>query len=416
MHLSFSFPCIYVRVYFEACGVADEHNHEHEHKIMTQRPRIIHVYKDVYPPVEGGIERILGLLARLTPPEEFEVGAVVASRSRRGGRRELAPGVEVVEVASLGRLLSTPLAPGFVGALRRSRADLFHFHIPHPTGEVAYLLSGLRTPAVATYHSDVVRQRWVMPLYRFFFQPFLRRLKVIMPTSRRYLETSPWLAPHRARCRVVPLGYPLGDYAPTEESTRKAAVHRARFGKFVVFLGCLRAYKGLPFLLRALARLKGVRAVIAGEGPLRPELEKLAGELRIAERVHFAGRVDHEDAVALLHAAAMFVLPSHLRSEAFGLCQIEAMACGLPIISTDLPTGVPEVNRDGETGLIVPPGDAEALAAAIKKLIDDPDLRKRLGEGGKQRARENYGAETMSERVAEVYREVLGLGSLNAII
>lgn len=376
--------------------------------LPPRRPRIIHVYKDVWPPVEGGIERIINLLARLTPPGEFEVGVIVAARGRTGGRRrELHPGVTIQEVASLGRLLSTPLAPGFLPALRRSGADLFHFHIPHPTGEVAYLASALRTPAVATYHSDVVRQRWVMPLYRLFFERFLARLAVIMPTSQRYLETSPWLAPHRARCRVVPLGYPLDIYRNTDKY--RIDQYKERFGNFVLFLGCLRAYKGLPYLLKALAMLPGVPAVIAGEGPMGPELRRLAGELGIAERVHFTGRVSHEEAVGLLHAAALFALPSHLRSEAFGLCQIEAMACGLPIVATDLPTGVPEVNRDGESGLIVPPADTAALAAAIKRLLDDEPLRRRLGEGGRRRAEAHYRAETMAARVCEIYREVLNL-------
>jgi rhamnosyl/mannosyltransferase len=374
---------------------------------MHHRPRIIHVYKDVYPPVEGGIERLINLLARLTPPEEFDVGVIVASRSRTGSRRPLAPGVMVEEVPSLGRALSTPLAPGFLAALRASRADLFHFHIPHPTGEVAWLLSGLKTPAVATYHSDVVRQRWVMPLYRFFFKPFLSRLRVIMPTSQRYLDTSPWLAPHRARCRVVPLGYPLRDYDPTPGVFRDTEKYRLDFGDFVLFLGCLRAYKGLPFLLKALARLPGVQAVVAGEGPMAPELKRMAAELGLAERVHFLGRVSHEQAVALLRAAAVFVLPSHLRSEAFGLCQIEAMACGLPIVSTNLPTGVPEVNRHGESGLIVPPADPPALAAAIQILLENPQLRRELGDGGRRRAEAHYTAERMAEAVVNVYSDVL---------
>jgi len=244
-----------------------------------------------------------------------------------------------------------------VTALRRVGADLFHFHVPHPTGEMAYLLSGLRTPAVATYHSDVVRQRLAMKAYAPFFQRFLSRMRVIMPTSQRYLETSEPLAAHRARCRVVALGYPLEDYETTPEIERRAADLRARHGDFVLFLGCLRAYKGLEFLLRALERLPGVKAVIAGEGAQGPALKHMAGALGLGERVHFAGRVAQAEALALLHGAALFVLPACQRSEAFGLCQIEAMACGVPVISTDLPTGVPEVNRHGVSGLIVPPAD-----------------------------------------------------------
>ena len=113
-------------------------------------------------------------------------------------------------------------------------------------------------------------------------------------------------------------------------------------------------------------------------------------------------------AVALLNAATVFCLPSHQRSEAFGLCQIEAMTCGLPVVSTDLPTGVPEVNRDGESGLIVPPADPTALADALRRLLNDEALRLELGEGGRRRAQELFTARRMADRVAEVYRSVLG--------
>jgi rhamnosyl/mannosyltransferase len=233
-------------------------------------------------------------------------------------------------------------------------------------------------------------------------------MRVIMPTSRRYLETSEPLAAHRARCRVVPLGYPLEDYESTPEIERRAADLRARHGDFVLFLGCLRAYKGLEFLLRALAGLPGVQAVIAGEGAQGPALKQMAGALGLGERVHFPGRVSQAEALALLHGAALFVLPACQRSEAFGLCQIEAMACGLPVVSTDLPTGVPEVNQHGVSGLIVPPSDPAALAKAIQELMNDEARRRQFGEAGRRRAREFYRAERMAADVADVYREALG--------
>ncbi len=374
---------------------------------MTDKARIVHVYKDVYPPVEGGIERIIHWLSRLTS-HQFDVHVIIAARDRRGGQRELADGVTVTEVPCFGRALSTPLAPGFITALRRSRADLFHFHIPHPTGEAAYILSGLKTPAVATYHSDVVRQKQAMKLYNPIFQAFLRRMAVIMPTSRRYLETSESLAPHQVRCQVVPLGYPLAEYEATPGILQRAAHLRHQYGSYLFFMGCLRAYKGLPYLLRALTHLPQARLLIAGDGAQREALEKMTDELDLRHQVLFLGRVSQQDGVALLHGAAAFVLPAHQRSEAFGLCQIEAMACSLPVISTNLPTGVPEVNADGISGLIVPPADPEALAAAIARLLDDEDLRRQLGQGGHRRFLENYQAETMAEKVSVIYRQVLG--------
>ncbi len=394
-----------------AGGPADEAE-EARAPAEPRRPRVVHVYKDIWPPVQGGIERVIHDLARGTR-EEFEVGVITAARGRGCGRRRMILGdVAVEEVASIGRALSTPLAPGFVAAMRRSGADLIHFHVPHPTGEVAWLAArmlGLRVPAVATYHSDVVRQRRTMALYGPLFQRFLRSMRVIMPTSERYLETSEPLRGHRERCRVVPLGLPLAPLELDAGGRRRMVALREQHGDFVLFLGVLRAYKAVPVLLEALARVPRVRGVIAGDGPLAAELKVEAVRLGLGGRVVFLGRVDEAMKAALLHAAAMLVLPSTRRSEAFGLVQVEAMACGCPVISCDLPTGVPEVNRHGVSGLIVPPGDAAALAGAIGTLLMDPARRTAMGEAGRRRARENYTDTLMAERVAGVYREVLGM-------
>lgn len=376
----------------------------------ARRPHIVHIYKDVYPPIEGGIERILALMARLTAASgEFEVSILTASRDRRGRERELAPGVRVVEIPSLGRALSSPLAPGFISAIKRSRADLLHFHIPHPTGEVAWLLSGLRVPAVATYHSDVVRQAWAMSVYGVFFKRFLKRLDLIMPTTARYVETSPWLGPHRGKCRPVALGYPLEEYALTPGREVRLKGFRKRFGDYFLFLGCLRAYKGLPYLVEAMERTPEAKLVIAGDGRVRGEIEALISEKTLGDRVTMLGRIDEDDAVALLHGATALMLPSHQRSEAFGLCQIEAMACATPVISTNLPTGVPEVNAHNESGLIVEPADPAALAGAMELLMKNPDGRRRLGEGAKARATARFRAETMTDNVMGIYREALSL-------
>lgn len=370
------------------------------------RPRVVHVYKDVYPPVDGGIERSIYHIARLTKAR-YEPVVITASPDRRGHTRFIDGDVEVIEVPCFGRAMSTPLAPGFITALRRSRADLFHFHFPHPTGEAAYLFSLLRTPAVVTYHSDVVRQKNALRLYRPFMNAFLKRMRMIMPTTRRYMETSEVLAPLAEKCRPVALGFPPEDYAETEKTRALGADFKQRWGDFIFFIGVLRYYKGLRYLLQALPDLPRAQLVIAGDGPERASLEALASQLNLTKRVQFLGRVDHETAVALLHSAAVFCLPACERAEAFGLCQIEAMLAGLPIVSTNLPTGVPEINRHDETGLIVAPKHPAELAGALRRLLEDPSLRERMGTAGRQRALAEFTAERMAEQVEAVYAEVL---------
>src|SRR5262249_60630573 len=150
-------------------------------------------------------------------------------------------------------------------------------------------------------------------------------------------------------------------------------------------VGRLRYYKGLHILLGALPRVRA-ELLIAGSGPERERLAAQANQLGIAQRVHFLGDIADEELPALLHAADIFVLPAHLRAEALGLAQIEALASGLPCVSTELGTGTSYANLHGTTGLVVPPGEPAALAQAINTLLADPALRQRLGAAGRRRA------------------------------
>lgn len=370
------------------------------------RPRVVHVYKDMYPPVEGGVERVMYHMARLAS-EEFEVGVITAPGGMQTRQRTIDGRIEVTEVGSLGRLQSTPIAPAFLTALRRSRADLFHFHFPHPMGEVAYLLSGLKTPAVATYHGDVVRQKAALTVYRPIMKRFLNRMRVIMPTTERFLGFSKDLVGHLDRCEVVNLGYPPDDYVLEHVTGPMADEYKNRWGDFIFFIGCLRYYKGLRYLIDALEKLPNARLVVAGSGNEGAELKAQVDSLGLGDRVHFLGRVSDPEAVALLHAAKVFCLPACEPAEVFGLCQIEAMFCGLPIVSTDLRTGVPEVNQHEESGLIVPPKNSDALAEALGRILDDDALQKKLSEGGRERALRLYTARKMTDHVCEIYRRAL---------
>jgi rhamnosyl/mannosyltransferase len=165
-------------------------------------------------------------------------------------------------------------------------------------------------------------------------------------------------------------------------------------------------YKGVGVLLRAMVGLDA-SAVLVGDGPLRAEWTALARELQLTDRVRFAGDVTHEELVALYHACDAFVLPSITRAEAFGYVQLEAMACGKPVVSTRLPSGVPWVNRHGETGLTVPPGDVDALRRALAELASDASLRARFGSAGRRRVESEFTMEIMRSAAAAVYREAV---------
>jgi len=378
------------------------------------------LYKDAFPPVVGGIERMMWWLARRQVAAGNNVTLLVSQPNPKVyptvlPSEETVEGVNIVRLKSFLRPGGTPICPGMTARLRQLAPSIIHLHHPNPSSDVAYLLAGMSEPMVVTWHSDVVRQKIRYRAYAPVQQKMLRKARAIMPTSQRYLETSEQLKNHRDRCTVVPLGVERsGAEVPVAEICRLAAERRREWSAtgdlpVVLFVGVLRYYKGLDFLLDAAAKLPGLRFVLAGDGPERQDLERRVRNLHIGDRVHFLGYVPDEE-LPVLHAASdMFCLPSHLRAEAFGLSMVEAMQAGLPVVACDLATGVPEVNEDGKTGIIVPAENADMLAVALRRLGEDEALRRRLGENGRIKANREYTADRMASRVADVYESVLGM-------
>ncbi len=225
----------------------------------------------------------------------------------------------------------------------------------------------------------------------------------IIATSPGYAASSPVLRRHADRVVVIPFGV---DAAALREVDRAEVERlRARFGpRMVLAAGRLVYYKGFRYLVRAMERVDA-RLVLVGDGPLRGALEREAAERGVAERVHFAGSVP--DLRPYLHAADVFALPSIARSEAFGIVQMEALACGVPVVNTALDTGVPFVSPHGVTGLTVPPEDADALADAISRILDDASLRARFSAAARDRAESELSLARMVDRTVELYHSLL---------
>jgi len=293
-----------------------------------------------------------------------------------------------------------------VARIRSSQAHLVHIHLPNPAAVLAYLASGHRAPLVITYHSDTVRQRVLGTLFQPFLNAVLRRSDAIIATSPNYLESSSVLRNFRDVCHVIPYGIDTRQFEQCEPEA--AARIRRQYGeRLIISVGRLVYYKGFEVLLRAMAQVRG-KLLIVGDGPLRAELQQLASQLGIADKVVFCGEVQNAETAPYYHAADVFALASVARSEAFGIVQIEAMAAGLPVVNTRLDSGVPYVSLDQQTGLTVPPQDPAALAGAINQLLDDPGLRARLGAAGVRRARQQFSVQAMTERALQLYYSVAG--------
>jgi rhamnosyl/mannosyltransferase len=205
---------------------------------------------------------------------------------------------------------------------------------------------------------------------------------------------------------LIPYGIDARQF--DDDRVDKALVEklRQRFGPRVILtVGRLVYYKGIEFLIQAMTRVDA-RLVIIGEGPLRAELEREAVNNGASSRVVFLGEID-DDLVSYYHACDIFALPSCERSEAFGLVQLEAMACGRPVVNTQIDSGVTYASLDGVTGFTVQPRSPDAMATALNRLLDNPELRTEMGRAARARVVNEFGIRQMAARTLALYRTVV---------
>lgn len=364
------------------------------------RPRVLHIGK-FYPPHKGGMETHLQQLCRATA-HALDIDVVVASNSNLDVIESDGP-IRVHRAATLATLASAPICPSMARAIRNTPADIVHLHSPNPTAVLSYFASRHPGRLVVTHHSDIVRQRVLKIAYEPWLRQLMSRADRLVCFSPNYLETSGILSRHRERCRVIPHGVDPVSFEGADPRT--VAEIRSKYGSQIVLaVGRLVYYKGFEFLIRAAARTNATLLII-GTGPLRDKLERTARESGAAARIHFLGEVP--DPTPYYRAAKVFALPAIARSEAFGIVQLEAMACGTPVINTSVDSGVPFVSRHDVSGITVPPGDVEALEQAIKLLLGDDALHRRLSHGAVKRVRELFTLERMAEETIHLYEEVL---------
>jgi phosphatidylinositol alpha-mannosyltransferase len=305
-------------------------------------------------------------------------------------------------VVSLGRSVGirangsvAPLAPHpaavlrTVSALRSGGFDVVHVHEPFAPGPSLAAVLGAPRPIVGTFHRSgpSAAYRALAPLAR----AAARRLAVRCAVSEEALLTA-----------ERPLGGSLTlTFNAVEADTFASAAPRPKCGPVVAFVGRHEPRKGLSVLLEAFARLPGdARLWVAGDGPQ-------TGQLRSASppRVEWLGRVGEEEKASLLKAADVACAPS-LGGESFGLVLLEAMAAGAAVVASDLP-GYRSVASDGVDSLLVPPGDAGALARAMQRLLEDEQLRRRLAAAGEHVAAA-FSMKALAARYGEIYAEIAG--------
>jgi glycosyltransferase involved in cell wall biosynthesis len=376
--------------------------------------KILHVYKD-YAPVLGGIENHIRWQAEGMRARGHEVDVLVTNLTPRTVH-ETIDGVPVTKCARQLNISSAPVAAALPLYLQRlgKDADIVHLHAPYPPGELAQLLVRAGQRTVLSYHSDIVKQATLLRFYTPFLRQILNRADKILVSNPPYVQSSPFLRPiavqDPAKIQLVHYGIDLQRFAPSSAVTQRAAELRAQFGPgpLILFVGRLRYYKGVNVLVDAMRKVTGARCLIVGNGPEDETIRARIAEHGLADHITLTGSLLDADLPAIYQAADLFVLPSIYRSEALGIVLLEAMAAGLPLISTELGTGTSYVNRHEETGLVTPPDDADALAEAINRLLGDADLRRRFGEAALRRAQREFSLAQMLDATEGIYEGLIG--------
>ena len=365
----------------------------------------------------GGLERVVALLLRGLA-RNIEVGNLVANERFAADELEV-DGYRIYKAPSMGLFAGTAICPTMPLQARRlyreHRFDIAHLHFPDPMSHLAAAALPPQVKLVISWHSDIIRQKRLLELYRPLLDRIVARADAIIGATPRHFSSSTQLGAcsDPRRMQVVPYGIDFAPFETAGAETAGAELKRAWGKRRVIFaIGRHVYYKGFEFLVRAMREVRGdAILVLGGTGPLSEPLKELASSLGLAGRILFPGRIADESLPAYYHSADVFCLPSVEQSEAFGLVQIEAMACRKPVISCELGNGVSYVNRDNVTGLVVPPADPHALAIALNRLLDDGALRTRMGEAGHVRAKSEFTIEAMTRGTLSVYQAVLAAHS-----
>ena len=371
----------------------------------------MHVYRTYFPDPPGGLQEAIRQIAFATSAQGV-VNTIFTLSPRPYPALLLRPEARVVRSRSWMAPASCDIggAASFKTFARLTReVDVLHYLFPWPFADVLHALTRPDKPMVLTYISDVVRQRWLGAAYAPLMWRTLRQARVIVANSPAYARTSPVLSHPdiSGKVRVIPLGIEESSYPMEGDDTIFNRLGVKVDEPYFLFIGVLRYYKGLHFLVRAAKNL-GAKIVIAGSGPEGANLHALVAR-ESADNVVFAGQVSDAEKVALLKRCRALVLPSHLRSEAYGMVLVEAAMFGRPLISCEIGTGTSYVNAHEETGFVVEPESPAALALAMNTLLIDDALSSEMGEAARKRYEMLFSGTAVGRGYANLFREVADL-------
>ncbi|HHG9707477.1 TPA: glycosyltransferase family 4 protein [Yersinia enterocolitica] len=367
--------------------------------------KVLHFYKTFYPDSYGGVEQVIYQLAKAGT--KYSINSTILSVSKRKVvNPEIFEACISFKAKESFSIASTPFSFEAINHFKKlaENADVIHYHFPYPYMDMVHFFSKIDKPSVVSYHSDILKQKTLLKIYKPLMFRFLEDVNVIVATSSNYCKTSEVLLRFKNKVRIIPIGLNKESYPVVDES--RFEYWRQRFKTpFYLFIGALRYYKGLHILLNAMVRSR-YPLVIVGAGSIEADLKKQAHKLGL-DNVFFLGLQSDVDKVILLKLCFCVIFPSHLRTEAFGITLLEGAMFGKPLISSEIGTGTTYINIHQETGVVVPPSDPIKLREAMDFLWDNPNIAERYGIEAEKRFKEIFTADLMALEYSKIYRSLL---------
>lgn len=360
-------------------------------------------------PLKGGVEKVMYELMLGISEERVFCDMLCAHLSRDSRRIRLNRYAQVLCSGSWGKLFGTMITPSMLITLRREchHYSIIHIHCPDPMATLALRCSGYKGAVVVHWHSDIVKQKFLLQLFKPLQRWLLKRADRIVCTSPVLVNESPFLRPWRDKTQVISIGIESLSVGCSMKSVQ--LIRRQYEGKIIVFaLGRLVEYKGFAWLIKAAELLPDNYVVlIGGQGPLWDELQDQIVQAGLQGKVEMLGFIAKGQLPAYFGACDVYCLSSIYRTEAFGIVQIEAMSCGKPVVATTIPgSGVSWVNEHGVSGLNVEPCNPKALADAIVEITADEERYARFSHGSKERFNKMFTKDKMIESCLELYNEL----------
>ena len=347
--------------------------------------KLIEINK-LYHPWIGGVESHVKDISEFLSQDESFHTSVICCNTKFKTETTTIFGTSVTKYASLGILFSLPISLSFIWNFKHQNADILHFHLPNPLAVIAYFLCRPKGKIVITWHSDIIKQKIALKLYKYLIHWFLKKASQIITTSSNLSESSEFIQPFKNKTTIIPLGIDPNEYTSSLQQPIK--------NKYCLFIGRLVYYKGVIELIQAIETTP-ITCVMIGDGPLLNTIKKKAATLIESKKLIILPPQKKETLNQYIKHCEFLVLPSTEPSEAFGIVQLEAMIFKRPVISTNLPTGVPFVNKHNITGLIVPPKNIVDLRQAMVKLWNDDSLKIKFGENAYNRVMTQFNKSTM---------------------